>query len=113
MVVGGGGRLLRRGIALIFAVMTVVVAWVTVQGSTVASMLGSDSVSSAVAQSVSKSCGRWAVEGVLPMLVLAAFGAVAALACAFVVRPVFGCSVAWGGAVAVHGSVTVDGCGVS
>ena len=61
MAVGGGVRLLRRGIALIFAVTTVVVAWVTVQGSTVASMLGSVSVSSAVAQSVSKSCGCWAV----------------------------------------------------
>ena len=47
------------------------------------------------------------------MVALAAFRAVATLVCAVVVRPVFGCSVAWGGAVAVHGSVTVDGCGVS
>ena len=51
--------------------------------------------------------------GVLPIMVLAAFGAVAAVACAVVVRPASGCSVAWGGGVAVHGSMMVEGCCVS
>ena len=71
----------------VLALMTDGVPWVTVQGSTAASMPGSVNVSSAVAESVSKSCGCWAVEGVLPMLALAAFGAAAALACAVVARP--------------------------